>query len=58
VFKLVIVVEDDIDPDDWMAVERSLAARFRGHERPGSNVRITLRHSRLRALEPKGHESG
>lgn len=31
-FKLVIVVEDDIDPEDWKAVEWSLAARFRGHE--------------------------
>jgi 2,5-furandicarboxylate decarboxylase 1 len=30
--KLVIVVEDDIDPEDWRAVEWSLAARFRGHE--------------------------
>jgi UbiD family decarboxylase len=30
--KLVIVVEDDIDPEDWSAVEWSLAARFRGHE--------------------------
>jgi 2,5-furandicarboxylate decarboxylase 1 len=31
-FKLVIVVEDDIDPEDPVAVEWSLAARFRGHE--------------------------
>ncbi len=31
-FKLVIVVEDDIDPEDGKAVEWSLAARFRGHE--------------------------
>jgi UbiD family decarboxylase len=31
-FKLVIVVEDDVDPEDWTAVEWSLAARFRGHE--------------------------
>jgi UbiD family decarboxylase len=30
--KLVIVVEDDIDPEDWSQVEWSLAARFRGHE--------------------------
>ena len=30
--KLVIVVEDDIDPEDWRQVEWSLAARFRGHE--------------------------
>ncbi len=30
--KLVIVVEADIDPEDWRAVEWSLAARFRGHE--------------------------
>ena len=30
--KLVIVVEDDIDPEDWRAVEWSLAARFRGDE--------------------------
>jgi 2,5-furandicarboxylate decarboxylase 1 len=30
--KLVIVVEDDIDPEDWRTVEWSLAARFRGHE--------------------------
>jgi UbiD family decarboxylase len=30
--KLVIVVEDDIDPEDATAVEWSLAARFRGHE--------------------------
>lgn len=30
--KHVIVVEDDIDPEDQTAVEWSLAARFRGHE--------------------------
>lgn len=30
--KLVIVVEDDVDPEDWRQVEWSLAARFRGHE--------------------------
>lgn len=30
--KLVTVVEDDIDPEDPVAVEWSLAARFRGHE--------------------------
>ena len=30
--KLVIAVEADIDPEDWRAVEWSLAARFRGHE--------------------------
>jgi UbiD family decarboxylase len=30
--KLVIVVEDDIDPEDWAQVEWSLAARFRGNE--------------------------
>jgi 2,5-furandicarboxylate decarboxylase 1 len=30
--KLVIVVEDDIDAEDWQQVEWSLAARFRGHE--------------------------
>ena len=30
--KLVIIVEDDIDPEDWRQVEWSLAARFRGHE--------------------------
>jgi len=30
--KLVIVVEDDIDPEDWRQVEWSLAARFRGDE--------------------------
>jgi UbiD family decarboxylase len=30
--KLVIVVEADIDPEDWRQVEWSLAARFRGHE--------------------------
>lgn len=31
-FKLVIAVEDDIDPEDWTQVEWSLAARFRGDE--------------------------
>jgi len=31
-FKLVTVVEDDIDPEDPAQVEWSLAARFRGHE--------------------------
>ncbi|ARP97845.1 UbiD family decarboxylase [Pseudorhodoplanes sinuspersici] len=31
-FKNVIVVDDDIDPEDPTAVEWSLAARFRGHE--------------------------
>jgi UbiD family decarboxylase len=31
-FKLVIAVEDDIDPEDWTQVEWSLAARFRGNE--------------------------
>jgi 2,5-furandicarboxylate decarboxylase 1 len=31
-FKLVIVVEDDINAEDWRQVEWSLAARFRGHE--------------------------
>jgi len=31
-FKLVIVVEDDIDIEDPRSVEWSLAARFRGHE--------------------------
>lgn len=31
-FKMVTVVEDDIDPEDPAAVEWSLAARFRGHE--------------------------
>jgi 2,5-furandicarboxylate decarboxylase 1 len=31
-FKLVTVVEDDIDPEDPTQVEWSLAARFRGHE--------------------------
>lgn len=31
-FKLVTVVEDDIDPEDPQQVEWSLAARFRGHE--------------------------
>lgn len=30
--KLVIVVEDDIDPENWREVEWSLAARFRGGE--------------------------
>ena len=30
--KLVVVVEDDIDPEDPQQVEWSLAARFRGHE--------------------------
>ena len=30
--KLVIAVEDDIDPHDWTQVEWSLAARFRGDE--------------------------
>jgi len=30
--KLVVVVEDDIDPEDWRQVEWSLAARFRGDE--------------------------
>src|SRR6202171_3953414 len=30
--KLVIVVEDDIDAQDWRQVEWSLAARFRGDE--------------------------
>lgn len=30
--KLVIVVEDDIDPEDWTRVEWSLAARLRGDE--------------------------
>jgi 2,5-furandicarboxylate decarboxylase 1 len=30
--KLVIVVEDDVDPEKWQDVEWSLAARFRGHE--------------------------
>jgi 2,5-furandicarboxylate decarboxylase 1 len=30
--KLVIVVEDDVDPEKWLDVEWSLAARFRGHE--------------------------
>jgi 2,5-furandicarboxylate decarboxylase 1 len=30
--KLVIVVDDDIDVEDWRQVEWSLAARFRGHE--------------------------
>lgn len=29
--KLVIVVEDDINAEDWRQVEWSLAARFRGH---------------------------
>ncbi|GLS19727.1 hypothetical protein GCM10007874_27440 [Labrys miyagiensis] len=31
-FKLVIVVEDDVDPEDAAEVEWSLAARFRGDE--------------------------
>ena len=31
-FKLVIVVEDDVDPEDAQQVEWSLAARFRGDE--------------------------
>jgi UbiD family decarboxylase len=30
--KLVIVVDDDIDPEDWRQVEWSLAARFRGDQ--------------------------
>jgi 2,5-furandicarboxylate decarboxylase 1 len=30
--KLVIVVEDDVDPENWPEVEWSLAARFRGDE--------------------------
>jgi 2,5-furandicarboxylate decarboxylase 1 len=30
--KLVIVVDDDIDPQDWAQVEWALAARFRGGE--------------------------
>jgi 2,5-furandicarboxylate decarboxylase 1 len=30
--KLVIVVDDDINAEDWRQVEWSLAARFRGHE--------------------------
>ena len=30
--KLVIVVDDDVDPHDWKQVEWSLAARFRGEE--------------------------
>jgi 2,5-furandicarboxylate decarboxylase 1 len=30
--KLVIVVEADVDPEDWRQIEWSLAARFRGHE--------------------------
>jgi UbiD family decarboxylase len=30
--KLVIVVDDDIDPADWIQVEWALAARFRGQE--------------------------
>lgn len=30
--KLVIVVDDDVDPEDWRMVEWSLATRFRGHE--------------------------
>src|SRR5579872_2792605 len=30
--KLVIVVDDDIDPEDWRQIEWSLAARFCGNE--------------------------
>lgn len=30
--KLVIAVDDDVDPHDWKRVEWSLAARFRGEE--------------------------
>ena len=30
--KLVIAVEDDVDPEDWKQVEWSLAARFRGDQ--------------------------
>jgi 3-polyprenyl-4-hydroxybenzoate decarboxylase len=30
--KLIIVVDDDIDPENPREVEWSLAARFRGHE--------------------------
>jgi 2,5-furandicarboxylate decarboxylase 1 len=30
--KLVIVVENDVDPENWTEIEWSLAARFRGHE--------------------------
>jgi 2,5-furandicarboxylate decarboxylase 1 len=29
-FKLVIVVDDDVDPEDWTQVERALATRMRG----------------------------
>jgi 2,5-furandicarboxylate decarboxylase 1 len=40
--KLVIVVENDVDPENWTEVEWSLAARFRGHEDlivlPGMNA--------------------
>jgi 2,5-furandicarboxylate decarboxylase 1 len=28
--KLVIVVDDDVDPEDWTQVERALATRMRG----------------------------
>lgn len=31
-FKLVIVVDDDIDPENWTEVEWALAARFRGEQ--------------------------
>lgn len=31
-FKLVIVIDDDLDPEDWTQVEWALAARFRGDE--------------------------
>ena len=30
--KLVVVIDDDLDPADWTQVEWALAARFRGHE--------------------------
>jgi UbiD family decarboxylase len=30
--KLVIVVDNDIDPEDWTQVEWALAARFRGEK--------------------------
>jgi 3-polyprenyl-4-hydroxybenzoate decarboxylase len=30
--KLVVAVEDDVEPEDWRQVEWSLAARFRAHE--------------------------
>ncbi len=30
--KLVVVIDDDLDPEDWTQVEWALAARFRGHE--------------------------